>query len=143
VAFLPGSHAEFERFQLCATRYLGVPDVEQTQGLMRNLVSSRANHAGDITLHSNMALGSGSTTSSDMGLGFYNQMSVPRNHNPAAAQNIFDTEWLAYGPASTSVNDRADSLRAFIVNEPGRYYVGSLPMNVVLSRLAASTSILM
>lgn len=141
MAFLPGSHAEFERFQLCATRYLGETPVDQTQGLMRNLVSSRVNHAGDITQHSNTARGSGSTTSSAMSDGFLAQMNDPNNQFSSYANNIFAAEWTAYGPASTSVNDRADSLRAFIVNEPGRYYVGGLPMNTVLARLAASTTI--
>jgi len=143
MAFLPTAHAEFERWQKAVTDWRRLPEVEQTQGALRNFASSRTAHAGDITQHSNMASGSGSTTSSAMSIGFENQMNDPNSAFSSFANNIFAAEWALYAPATTSVQDRADSLFNILTNESSRYQVGSLPLNTWLSRIAASTTIAM
>lgn len=143
MAFLPASHAEFERWQKVVTDWRRLPEVEQTQAELRNFASSRTAHAGDITQHSNMATGSGSTTSSAMSAGFESQMNDPNNFFSSFANNTFNAEWLAHAPATTSVQDRADSLFNILTNESSRYQVGSLPLNAWLSRIAASTSLVM
>jgi len=143
MAFLPTAHAEFERWQKVVTDWRRLPEVEQTRGKLRNLASSRTSHAGDITQHSNTALGSGSTTSSAMAEGFINQMREPRAQFSSFAVNVFNAEWTLYAPATTSVQDRADSLFNILTNESSRYQVGSLPLNAWQSRIAASTTILM
>lgn len=140
MSHIPSAWIEFERWQKATSDWLALPAVEQTQAELRNLVSSRTNHAGDVQ-HSDTAFGSGSTTSSAMDNGYISLMADPNGHNSSALQNIFDAEWALYAPASTSVNDRADTIFNLITNEPGRYYIGGLPMNTALARVAASTSI--
>jgi len=141
MAFLPGSHAEFERWTKPVTDFHRLPLAEQTQAKFRNLVSSRANHSGDIAQHSNMASGSGTTTSSAMADGFIAQMNDPNSPVSSADKVIFDADWELYKPASTSVNDRADTVFNLITNLPQRFYFGSLGLNAALARNSASTSI--
>jgi len=139
---IPTAHIEIERWQGVVTRYLALPAVDQTQATIRNFSSSRANHEGDIQ-KSDIGSAAGTTVSSAIDNYYIGLMRDPNSAYSSAAVVIFEAEYVAHGPATTSVQDRADSLFNVIQAESSRYYVGSLPMVTWLARIAASTSLVM